>query len=393
MTPGRGPGIARPRGVIGSGLIVVKKELAETLLAKIMGWSDAEKATERARLESFASYKYDEYQQFGPGLRFMESLALWLRQFDDGNERHAAYEFVQQRLVFMSRAELNHLVELCYPTIIRRRLIVDTASEIGLSPHRVKAIVKTPSFRARLRRTLVLGLSDGARTDHFRRVNPQDMSNEQVFHAYDISDAKAGNMVKKLASDLAKIHGREPTENEKTFQYVVLLDDFSGSGITAIRQEQDGTWDGKIPRIVAQLEAEDGLGSAIASSGVRVVIILYVASEQAAKYIREWLPKLPFRKGSVEFEIVSELSSRTRLDDVTDAKILSLAQQDRYFDADQDDEHAAVGGKSKRLGFAEGRLPLVLSHNTPNNSIFLLWAEDVQDVRGLFPRVSRHRKR
>ncbi|UVO52023.1 hypothetical protein M0208_16445 [Sphingomonas sp. SUN019] len=56
----------------------MKKDLAENLLAKIMGWTDAEKAMQRARLESFASYKYDEYQQFSPGRRFIESLALWL---------------------------------------------------------------------------------------------------------------------------------------------------------------------------------------------------------------------------------------------------------------------------------------------------------------------------
>lgn len=54
----------------------VKKELAEALLAKIMSWTDQEKASERARLETFASYKYDEYQQFAPGRRFIESLAL-----------------------------------------------------------------------------------------------------------------------------------------------------------------------------------------------------------------------------------------------------------------------------------------------------------------------------
>ena len=45
-----------------------------------------------------------------------------------------------------------------------------------------------------------------------------------------------------------------------------------------------------------------------------------------------------------------------------------------------------------RLGFADGRLPLVLSHNTPNNSIYLIWAEDGHKVLGLFPRVSRHKR-
>lgn len=371
----------------------MKKELAEILLAKIMDWTDAEKAIERARLENFARYKYDEYQQFSPGLRFMESLALWLRQFDKGQERRVAYEFVLKRIIFMTRAEINHLVELCFPTIIRPRLIDDAASELGWSPHRVKAVVQESAYKARLRRTLVLGLSDGARTDHFRRVNPQDMSNEQVFHAYDVSAAKADNMVAKLKKDLEAILGRKPTGEETTFQYVVLLDDFSGSGTTAIRREKDGSWDGKITKIVHALEANDQLGRAIATSGVRVLVVLYVASKQAADYLGERIPQLPFTKGTIELAIVNELSARTPLDDVADADILGLANQDRYFDIDVDDEHAAVGEKSKRLGYAEGRLPLVLGHNTPNNSIYLLWAEDIQSVRGLFPRVSRHRMR
>ena len=371
----------------------MKKELAEILLAKIMDWTDAEKAIERARLENFARYKYDEYQQFSPGLRFMESLALWLRQFDKGRERRIAYEFVLKRIIFMTRAEINHLVELCFPTIIRPRLIGDAASELGWSPHRVKAVVKESAYQVRLRRTLVLGLSDGARTDHFRRVNPQDMSNEQVFHAYDVSAAKADNMVAKLGKDLGAILGRKPTDEETTFQYVVLLDDFSGSGTTAIRREDDGSWDGKIAKIVHALEVNDQLGRAIATSGVRVLVVLYVASKQAADYLGERIPQLPFAKGTIELAIVNELSARTPLDDVSDAGILGLANQDRYFDVEVDDEHAAVAKKSKRLGYGEGRLPLVLGHNTPNNSIYLLWAEDVQRVRGLFPRVSRHRMR
>jgi hypothetical protein len=66
--------------------------------------------------------------------------------------------------------------------------------------------------------------------------------------------------------------------------------------------------------------------------------------------------------------------------------------EERYFDQEADDEHGAVGGTTKRYGYANGRLPVVLAHNTPNNSVYLLWAEDVHAVRGLFPRVSRHRK-
>ena len=45
------------------------------------------------------------------------------------------------------------------------------------------------------------------------------------------------------------------------------------------------------------------------------------------------------------------------------------------------------------MGMRAVRLPLVLAHNTPNNSVYLLWA-DKPDLRtkALFPRVSRHRE-
>lgn len=370
----------------------MRRQLAERLLARIMGWSGAEMAQERAHLESLAAYKYDEYQQFSPGLRFTESLALWLNQFDEGEERKAAYQFVRDRLLFVSANEMNDLVELAFPTIIRPRLIADTAQELGLDPWRVRHIVGTPEYQARRRRTLVLGLSDGARTDWFRRANP-DFSNEQVFHAYDVSDAKTEDMLGKLKSHLQKILARDPSDEEARFQTVVLLDDFTGSGKSFIRDGEDGRPDGKIAKFIQRLESEtDKIGGAIAQSGVRVIVAIYIASAQARTYIAPAVKSIPFSKGLVEFEVVHELDDQTPLNDENDAAMLSLAMQERYYDPEADDEHGKVGGSTKQLGFANGRLPLVLSHNTPNNSIYLLWAEDMLRNRGLFPRVSRHRK-
>jgi len=370
----------------------MKKELAEALLAKIMNWSDEQKASERARLESFAAYKYDEYQQFAPGRRFVESLALWLLQFEEGAEREDAYHFVCQRLVFISSAELNHLVELTFPTKIRGRLLDDAAKDSGIDPIRLNAVMESNEYRTRLRRTLVLGLSDGARTDQFRRFNPLDVSHEQVFHAYDVSNAKADGLVGKLKKDLEQILGERPSEDDASFLYVVLLDDFTASGTSYIREDEELKWDGKIPRIIRELEKADGLGGAVASSGVKVLVVIYVAAEQAVQHIKERLPNLKFSKGEIELEIVHQLSAETKLDEARDKAILDLAAKPGNFDPAADDEHAVVGGASKRFGYADCRLPLVLDHNTPNNSLFLLWAEDVHNVRGLFPRVSRHRK-
>ena len=371
----------------------MQRDLAETLLARIMDWDDATKATERARLELFAAYKYDQYQQFSPGRRFLESLALWLRQFKKGDERNLAYEFVRNRLVFVSNEEMNVLVDLAFPTIVRPSLLRDAAEATGVSPFRSKAITDSESYRCLQRQTLVLALSDGARTDRFRRVNSESISHEQVFHAYDVSEKKAGDMAEKLHRDLARILNREPNADEARFRYVVLLDDFSASGLSYIRKdEKSDAWAGKIPKIIDELTRDDGLGQSIAGDSVRVLVVLYLASSQAIDHIEQSLQNISFKKGSIELKVVFELGHASRLNPGNETALFRLLSKDEYFDERADDEHAKVGKSSMRFGFADGRLPLVLSHNTPNNSIYVLWAEDGQDVLGLFPRVSRHKR-
>ena len=368
-------------------------ELAERLLSRILDWDTPEKARERALLEDFATYKYDEYQQFTPGRRFLESLALWLRQFEHARERHDAYRFVKSRLVFISDAEMNHLVELAFPSYVRPHLMERTAKEIGIDRTRAKAIVASPEYRRRLRQTLFLGLSDGARTDRFRRANAKVVSNEQIWHAYDISQAKAEDLKAALERDLRTLDTADYDELiDSVFSTVVLLDDFTASGTTYVRQRDDGTWGGKIPKILQALEDDTKLGTLIDRKNTNVIAVLYVAAQQSIEYLNEKIPKINFSRGTVHLRVVHQLSPGTKLDCCTDGAILKLASNAAYFDTSVDDENADVGGTSFQLGYADCRLPVVLSHNTPNNSIHLLWAEDTSKAPGLFPRVSRHRK-
>lgn len=73
------------------------------------------------------------------------------------------------------------------------------------------------------------------------------------------------------------------------------------------------------------------------------------------------------------------------------ASIKALLNKEKYFDAAVNDEHMKVGGTDGRLGFAGCALPVVLSHNTPNNAIYLLWGPEQYEYAGLFPRVVRHK--
>ena len=368
----------------------MRDELAEALLAKVMSWSDEEKARETQILQDLARYKYDEYQQYAPGRRFIESLALWLRQFATLDERRTAYAFVRRRLIFIATSELKYLVELAYPTIIRPGLIRKAAAVSGVNPLRCKHVVKSPAYATVLRQTLFLGLSDGARTDVFRRAHPE-ISNEQLWHAYDISEDKAASMRTKLRESIRAQLERAPTDAEASFHTVCLLDDFTASGTSYIRF-QDGKWDGKIPRILENLQTDSPLSGIVAKNDLEVLVCIYVASNQAIEHIHSHLEKCKFDKGKVRLGVIHALPASARLDDTTDRDILALAANDQYFDSDADDQHSEIGGTSSRLGYADCRLPVVLAHNTPNNSIFLLRGEYAHTFTGLFPRVSRHKR-
>jgi hypothetical protein len=355
-----------------------------------MSWGAAEVAAQRALLQDLARYKYDEYQQFAPGQRFIESLALWLRQFHGKDARLVAYNWVRHRLIFLSAAEINHLVASTFPTIVRPWLLQKAAEETGFGMTRVKALANSAAYRLRLRQTLFLGLSDGAHIDQFRRANPT-LSNEQIWHAYDFSPDKAEDFRKKLAKDLEKRLGREPADAEARYRAVCLLDDFTASGKTYLRNE-NGSPDGKIAKIWGKLKDTSSEFSAfVDQDNVEILIIIYVAAAQAIEYLEDQLPK-QLRIPKDVLRVVHRLPASCKADAGEDRHFLKLVADDRYFDGSVDDEHAEVGGNSMRYGFSDCRLPVVLNHNTPNNSLFLLWAGPEHNVRGLFPRISRHRR-
>jgi hypothetical protein len=369
----------------------LKDELAEALLARVMGWDPQKVAEERAVLQDMARYKYDEYQQFAPGQRFIESLALWLRQFPAGDARTVAYEFIRRRLIYLSTAEMDQLVGLSFPTLIRPWLMGMVAGATGIPNHKVRAIEVSEPYKLLLRQTLFLGLSDGANTGRFRRANPF-LSNEQVWHAYEISDDKAADFKKKLKKDLQKLLAREPTGAECRYRTVVLLDDFTASGLSYLRDEKDVGPTGKIQKIWTKLKDKTSeFAEFVDQDSVALLIVFYVAAAQGIEHLRINLPGI-LGLPAETLKVAHALPPSIPVIGGADDPFLQLVADDRYFDPAADDEHGEVGGATKRYGFANCRLPVVLSHNTPNNSLFLLWAESEHTVRGLFPRVSRHRR-
>ena len=164
----------------------MRELLAEKLLGAVLDWSEEELAREQPILETLARIKYDEYQQFTPGMKFVESLAFWLNQFKTVDERKTAYEFIRKRLIFFSNYEMNHIVDITFQSTIRPILLKLVAKEKDIPYWQINRLANSQEYKELLARSLFLGLSDGARIDRFRRTNNNEISNEQILPYYDL---------------------------------------------------------------------------------------------------------------------------------------------------------------------------------------------------------------
>lgn len=368
----------------------MKDQLAEELLAKVMSWKSPQDFVEHGLpLQTIAAYKYDEYHQFSPGMRFIESLALWLGQFEVNEERRTALKFIRDRLVFISSAEMNHLVSISYPDHIRPFLLSKAASEAGLMRWHRGRVANSQEFRARERRCLFLGLSDGSHTDILRRTNPH-LQNEQVRQSHELSDERVEDLKAELTKDLAKLYGRDPTPQEAVFRSVALLDDFSASGLSYIRNRPDGSVAGKVGKFLTSLrDRSKPLCSLFTGEGLEIILVLYMATETAERILTENLTQVCATCGYEPKVLIVQRfpeSQRIRRGTVPEFDLLI----DSHYDDENESSSTAIGGTDLKYGFAGGGLPLILSHNTPNNSLGLLWAESSK-MRPLFPRVTRHK--
>lgn len=367
----------------------MKDQNAQQLLAKVMGWDDAETVVKYlSTLQLLADYKYDHYQRFAPGKRFIESLALWLEQFDQA-DRQTALDLVAERLIFVSDEEFSHLVLTAYPDLIVQERMRLVAEEQGIPPHCVGRIAKNPRFTELRLKSLYLGLSDGARTNEFRRGSDGDISNEQIWQAYELGKEKIEDMVKELGASL--LTAGIPSKTPK-FNLVWLLDDFSGSGNTYIRYDSDTKeFKGKIRKIYDQLHR----GDLIDTSHYEVYLLLYVATRQAVDHIEYWAERFTSEKGykPLQVKVLCTFEQDVAITSKPNPELDALIRNSKYYDDKASDKHIKIGGtEDARFGFARCALPVVLSHNTPNNSLYVLWGPESHRFPGLFPRSSRHRE-
>lgn len=357
--------------------------LAARLLQKVFGWNPEDVGDTLRRLTALGNSGYDDYMGFEPGMRFSESLARWLNQFPP-DKRQAAYEFVKDRLLFITRAQMEQIVSIAYEDRVVPILTdqVSAESRGKFRPWQVQEMEISSEFKALHARCLFMGMSDGAHIDEFRRSNGR-ISHEQVTRTHEINRARARKLLREL---------RCRTENSgpQYFRNVFLIDDFTASGTSYVNESDPSCLKGKIASFYTAItDADDPLHDLVRQDDLRVYVILYVATTGAIETLRSRCDR---HLDKVRFSIVPihVLPESVKYDDGTDRAFKELV--DEFGWQGIADAHWKEGGtKDPRLGFADCALPLILHHNTPNNSLPILYRNDPEsEFKGLFPRITRH---
>jgi len=349
-----------------------------------MEWTNEEVKKERPLLQAMSSFKYDEYQQYSIGTLFIESLVKWLNQFETIKERNIAYDFIKNNLIFFSNNQILHLVNTTFNTIIEPILIDKAAQVLKLNKYSVSKIINDPVFTKISRRSLYIGLSDGAKIDQLRRSSK--LNNEQVIPTYEVSNNKVADMLEEL----------EKSGETDKFDTVFLVDDFTASGTSYFREEK-GEWKGKIFKTINAFFNSDSSLSRLVDTNktIDINLIFYIATSEAVDKIEnlknEVLKDEKFKKLNFKIHVVQPIDSSIKEKIINKEKdFIKLSK--KHIDESIIDRHfKKAKHKEYHLGYNECCLPIILAHNSPNNSLPLLWwvNEDKKFI-GLFPRVTRH---
>lgn len=370
----------------------MKESLVEQLLSRIMKWEDNKIVEELPKIQFMAEMKYDHYDQFMPGTRFLGSLSKWLNNFDK-EDRNVMYDFVKNKLVFISSSQMTYLITLLYKKCVSSALALKTAQKMEIPPYRINEIKKSVDYKREKRLSLFIGLSDGAHMDVVRRVG--GLSNEQVLTNYYPDNDKLVDMKNELLSDSLL---KELDESAKKFNSLYLIDDFTASGTSFIRKDID-QYKGKLTKIIDKFfnSKVNETSRELLLPNVDIHIIFCLATQCAISHIENLLSEFIKSRGleeriSFDVRCVQIIPNRVADEIKNDTTLVDIIKKEKYINKKNvGTKSYKVGhGEQEYFGYGDGALPLVLSHNTPNNSILVLWQDDDDNYPSLFPRINRH---
>ena len=364
---------------------------ASALLKTIMDWSIDDVLNKLPDLQALANYGYDDYQQFKPGMRFIENLANWLNRLPN-DKKNTAFEFIQDKLLFITRSQMEQIVSIAYPYYIVPLLLNQVSKEsIKKIPRwNIAKLLKSTEFQILHNQCLFTGLSDGSQIDIFRRSSSK-INHEQISRTHEINKSRSRKIQESLE---ARLNHFKLKKQVNYFRNVFLLDDFSASGTSYINKKSLKT--SKITGKIASFHDSitnicDPLSNLVNLNDLKVYLVLYIATETAQKYLQTEGKKI-FRLIPFSVIVIHTIPDDIKYDENLNKKFTELIKEKEYGWDKIHTEHTAQGDETKPyLGFDLCALPLILHHNTPNNSLPILHRNDEKtNFKGLFPRIDRH---
>lgn len=375
-------------------------DLAKQFLAQLMHWDEIEATKRLQEIDLMSDIKYDSYDQFMPGIKFVGNFYLWLSQFNE-DERKLMYEFVKKYIIYINSTQVSHLIDLLYNTkiipLIRDKVVEDFKLKgVKVNKFNYKHLDNSPEFKSHKRKTLFIGLSDGSHIDIVRRNSYLD--NDQVLTNYYPDDTKIDGLAKELRESSA-------LENDasKKFESIVLIDDFTASGSSFIRFKEEGGFTGKLPKFFETIYGNKRF-KALFVEGFEIHLYFLIATKSALAHIKELLEQFMQQYQNLKVEVNciqmldedakftshQEREAQDMLDIISkECYINESALTDAYKKSYADDEK-----KKYYLGYKQCALTVVLNHNTPNNSLPIIWQPEKNDKeRPLYPlfyRITRH---
>ncbi|WP_326615222.1 hypothetical protein OG949_40715 (plasmid) [Streptomyces scopuliridis] len=317
-------------------------DLRYAALRDLLGPTIEEAGTAEAlsTLDVLAEAKFDSYERYPSLTGFWEELTGWLRQAAPG-DRSGMLRWLAENLLFVSRDQVHSLLR-----VFAGEWLVTRSMEL--------AVRHSCDLETELSGTAVCALSDGVPLGTTRRLIP-NLTHRQFF------------------SDPALLDGFE-----STLRHLVLIDDFSGTGKSLAHAPTDTEADeapfGRVPDACRALR---GLADP-ASRGAVVSVVLLMASAAAVRHLSAILPALG-----------CSLHVTQVLNPCPQTAMQSWSR--RYLGISPNPAVKTHVNADYRMG----DLPVVLSHNTPNDTFALLWeARNSGDRtwRPLFPRFDRVRE-
>ena len=373
--------------------------LAKQFLTQLMKWDDIEATEHLKEIDLMSDIKYDSYDQFMPGIKFVGNFYLWLSQFEDIDDRKLMYEFVKKYIIYINSTQISHLIDLLYSTkiipAIRQKVVEDFRNHgLTVNKYNYKRLDNAAEFKSHKRKTLFIGLSDGSHIDIIRRNSYLD--NDQVLTNYYPDDTK----IKELAEELEK--SKDLVEgSEKKFESIALIDDFTASGSSFIRIKDDGTFAGKLPKFFEAIYGKEEFKKLLID-GFDIHLYFLIATKSALDHINAMLEqyKKQHRDLNVMLECVQMLYEDAKFTSHTGAEALAIQKiisQKRYINEPAltraYKESYPAGNTDYHLGYRQCALTIVLNHNTPNNSLPIIWQPKREAGDRLYPlfyRITRH---